>query len=59
MEPMSPELVALFAGTSGVGLFMILSAVQKNTLEWRRKRRSCPACGRVIEARRCACTSSP
>ena len=57
METLNPELVALFAGTSGVGLFMILAAVQKHALDWRRKRRSCPACGRVIEARRCACTS--
>ena len=57
MEPLSPELVAVFATSTGVGLLMIVAGVQKSALEWRRRRRSCPSCGRVIETRRCACTS--
>jgi hypothetical protein len=57
MKSLSPELVALFATSTGVGLMMIVAGVQTNALEWRRRRRSCPSCGRVIEARRCACTS--
>ena len=58
MKPLSPELVALFTTSTGVGLLMIVAGVQKKALEWRRQRRSCPSCGRVIEARRCVCTSS-
>jgi hypothetical protein len=58
MTSLSPELIGLFATSTGVGLLMIVAGVQKNALEWRRRRRSCPSCGRVIEARRCACTSS-
>ena len=57
MTSLSPELVALFATSAGVGLMMIIAGVQKNALEWRRRRRACPSCGRVIESRRCACTS--
>ena len=57
MNSLSPELVALFATSTGVGLLMIVAGVQKNALEWRRRRRSCPSCGRVIESQRCACTS--
>jgi hypothetical protein len=57
MKFLSPDLIALFATSTGVGLMMIIAGVQKNALEWRRRRRACPSCGRVIEARRCACTS--
>ncbi len=57
METLTPELAVLFATTTGVGLLMVFSGVQKSALEWRRRRRACPSCGRIIETRRCACTS--
>lgn len=47
---LDPQLMALFAATSGVGYLMIMSGVQKSLLDWKR-RRACPACGR----RPCAC----
>jgi hypothetical protein len=57
MTPLSPELVGLFAATTGVGYLMMTMGVQKSLLEWRARRRSCPSCGRQIERRVCsACT---
>jgi hypothetical protein len=57
MTPMSPELIGLFAATTGVGFLMMTMGVQKSLLEWRARRRSCPSCGRQIERRVCsACT---
>jgi hypothetical protein len=47
---LDPQLMALFAATSGVGYLMIMSGVQKSLLDWKR-RRACPACGR----RPCGC----
>jgi hypothetical protein len=59
MTTLSPQLVALFAGTTGVGFLMMLVGVQKSALEWRRRRRCCPSCGRQIEGRVCRpCTDA-
>ena len=57
MSGTTPQLVVLLATTSGVGLMMLCAGVQKNTLEWRRRRRSCPSCGRHISGRTCGCVS--
>ena len=57
MTPLSPELIGLFAATTGVGYLMMTMGVQRSLLEWRARRRSCPSCGRLIERRVCtACT---
>lgn len=49
--------IAFFAAvTCGIGYLMILAGVHKSALEWRRRRRICPSCGRMIEARVCGCT---
>ena len=57
MTPLSPELIGLFAATTGVGYLMMTMGVQKSLLEWRARRRSCPSCGRLIERRVCStCT---
>lgn len=59
MNTLDPQLVVLFAGTTGVGFLMMLAGVQKSALEWRRRRRSCPSCGRHIEGRVCGpCTNT-
>jgi NADH pyrophosphatase NudC (nudix superfamily) len=42
-----------------VGYVMAVAGVQKSALEWRRRRRVCPSCGRRIESRVCgACGSA-
>jgi hypothetical protein len=47
---------AMFAVvTLGVGYVMALAGVHKSALEWRRRRRICPSCGRVLESRVCRC----
>jgi len=49
--------IALFALiTLGVGYTMALAGIQKSALEWRRRRRTCPSCGREIMARTCPCS---
>ena len=51
--------IALFAViTLGVGYVMTLAGLQKSALEWRRRRRTCPSCGRQIVARTCPCSAS-
>jgi NADH pyrophosphatase NudC (nudix superfamily) len=48
--------IAIFAVvTSAVGYLMVFAGVHKSALEWRRRRRICPSCGRVIQARACGC----
>ena len=49
----TPQVIALLA-TTGAGVWMAIAGVQKNALEWRRRRRFCPSCGRTIEGRVCA-----
>ena len=52
MEPLDPQLTALFALTTGVGYLMMLSGVGKSLLVWKR-RNPCPSCGRQP----CGCES--
>jgi hypothetical protein len=40
--------------TLGAGWLMTLAGLQKSALEWRKRRRVCPSCGREIHARVCA-----
>jgi hypothetical protein len=57
MTSIAPTMT-LFAATTGIGVMMLLAGLQKNALEWRRRRRSCPSCGRHIDHRVCsACTA--
>jgi len=50
---LDPQLALLFALTTGVGFVMLTAGVQKRALEWRRRRRLCPACGRRIDGPVC------
>jgi len=43
----------LLASTAGVGLLMSWAGIQKSALEWKRRRRICPSCGREIHGRTC------
>ena len=54
---MTTQVTAMLISTTGIGFLMAWSGIQKNMLEWRRRRRYCPCCGRVIDGRRCACSS--
>ena len=47
------NIAVLAAVTWAIGYPMTLAGVNKNALEWKRRRRVCPSCGRVIEARVC------
>jgi hypothetical protein len=47
----------MFALTTGVGFLMVFSGLGKSMLELKRRRRSCPSCGRHIEGRVCGCNS--
>jgi hypothetical protein len=56
METLDPQLTTFFALTMGIGYLMIQSGLQKSMLEWRRRRKNCPSCGR--ESRACGCGPS-
>ena len=49
--------IAIAALCGGIGCIMALGGVQKSALEWRRKRRTCPSCGRQLQRRVCPCSS--
>ena len=58
MTELTPELAAIIAATTGVGILMAIAGVEKSMLEWRhQRRRQCPACGRRIERRVCDCAA--
>jgi len=58
MNALTPQAIALFACT-GAAVWMAVAGVQKNALEWRRRRRNCPSCGRMIDGRVCAKCTQP
>jgi NADH pyrophosphatase NudC (nudix superfamily) len=47
------HVAVLTVSTAAAGLLMALAGVGKNGLEWRRRRRYCPSCGRDLNV--CAC----
>ena len=53
MTTLDPQLTTFFAITMGIGYLMIQSGLQKSMLEWRRRKRSCPSCGRETSV--CGC----
>jgi hypothetical protein len=48
------NIAVLAAVTCGVGYVMVVAGVNKSALEWKRRRRRCPSCGRTITARVCS-----
>jgi hypothetical protein len=46
-------MISLIVSTMSIGLMMMLSGLHKNALEFRRRRRICPSCGREIHGRTC------
>jgi hypothetical protein len=53
MSGLDFELATWLICTTGVGFLMLYTGVKKNALEWRRRRRVCPSCGRIITGRTC------
>jgi hypothetical protein len=51
---LDPQLAGLLVVTTGVGVAMAFAGIQKNALEWRRRQRICPSCGRLSD--RCGCS---
>lgn len=58
MTPLDPHTAVLAVTTLAVGYVMAMAGVQKSALEWRRRRRTCPSCGRHIETRICTTCGS-
>ena len=55
---LDPNIALLAVVTCGIGYLMVLAGVRKSALEWKRRQRICPSCGRTIEARVCRACSS-
>jgi hypothetical protein len=51
---LEPNIAMLAALTCGVGYLMTLAGVNKSALEWKRRRRVCPSCGRHLDGRVCS-----
>jgi UPF0716 family protein affecting phage T7 exclusion len=56
MHTIDPHTIALLAASTAAGFLMLRAGVAKSALELRRRRRTCPSCGRQIERRTCACS---
>ena len=55
---LDPHLAILLVSSTAAGFLMTYAGVQKSALEWRRRRRTCPSCGRTIQRGVCTCSSS-
>jgi hypothetical protein len=51
------HLVLLGVSAAGVAYLMALAGVEKSALEWRRRRRTCPSCGRHLQRGICRCNA--
>jgi len=50
------HIAILALATLAAGWLMAQAGLQKSALEWRKRRRICPSCGREIHARVCDCS---
>ena len=48
----TPTLILIFS-TTAIGYLMVKAGLGKHALEYRRRRRVCPSCGREIRGRTC------
>jgi recombinational DNA repair protein RecR len=49
-----PHVVTLVVLTLAVGWLMTMAGLKKSVLELRKRQRTCPSCGRRIDARVCS-----
>jgi len=54
MTTLDPTSALTIVVVMGVAYAMAVGGVSKNALEWRRRQRVCPSCGRRAESCRCA-----
>ena len=52
---LDPHVAVLFLLTTAGGAWMLVAGVHKHALEWRRRKRVCPSCGRQVHGRACGC----
>jgi hypothetical protein len=50
---LDPHTAATVVLTLGIGWVMTVAGLQKSALELKRRKRTCPSCGRHIAARTC------
>jgi hypothetical protein len=51
---MTTQTLTLLFSSSAVGYLMVKAGLAKHALEFRRRRRLCPSCGREIRGRTCS-----
>ena len=51
---LDPHTATVAVATLGIGWMMAVAGLQKSALELKRKRRTCPSCGRHMTARVCS-----
>ncbi len=50
-----PHTILPAVATLMAGWLMATAVLQKSALEWRRRRRTCPSCGRDLRGAGCVC----
>ena len=50
-----PHIATIAALTLAVGWLMAGAGIRKSALEWKRRRRICPSCGREVYGAGCTC----
>jgi hypothetical protein len=55
MHTIDPHTAGFLAASTAAGFLMLRAGLAKSALELKRRRRTCPSCGRQIERRTCAC----
>jgi hypothetical protein len=49
----APHIATLAVATLAIGWLMTMAGLQKSALEFKKRRRVCPSCGRRIDTRTC------
>lgn len=49
-----PHVLTIAVTTLGIGWLMTVAGLQKSALEFKKRRRVCPSCGRYIQDRVCS-----
>jgi hypothetical protein len=53
MTTLDPHVALVMVVCMSVGYMMLYAGLSKNALEWKRKRRVCPSCGRLDSSCHC------
>ncbi len=55
---LGPHILTFAVATLAAGWLMALAGLQKSALEWKKRKRFCPSCGREIRTGACDCAAS-